>query len=381
MVGGLSLRRVLVVLQFVIAQVLIIGMLIVVDQMDYFRNTSLGFDKAAIINVPFPGDSASRSKINYVRDHLLKNPDIQNVSYSFATPSSETANWNSSFKYDHSSKLTDFSAELKWADVNYFKTYNLQFVAGRAYYEADTAREFVVNETLVKKLGVRNPKDAIGKQINFWNGSKVASIVGVVRDFNAHSLKRPLDAVVMSSWKDLYQTINIKLKPGTEKTTLPYIEKTWNTAFPDYVYEYKFLDDAIADFYKQENQLSTLYKVFAGLAIFISCLGLYGLVSFMAVQRTKEVGIRKVLGASVQNIIYLFSKEFTLLIMVAFAISAPIGYAVMHKWLMDYTYRIDMGASIFVMAIAGSIIIAWIAVGYRAIRSAMANPVKCLRTE
>ncbi|HEY4876206.1 MAG TPA: ABC transporter permease, partial [Puia sp.] len=346
MVGGLSLRRVLVVLQFVIAQVLIVGMLIVVSQMNYFRSASLGFDKAAILNVPFPRDSVSRTKIDYVRDNLLKNPDIKNVSFSFASPSSES-NWGSDFSFDHASKNTDFNANLKWADENYFKTYNLQFVAGRPYYNSDTVREFVVNETLIKKLGFRDPKDAIGKQINFWKGGKVANIVGVIRDFNSYSLRKPMAPVVMSSWKDVYQTINIKIKPGAEKTSLPYIEKIWNTAFPDYVYEYKFLDDTITNFYKQENQLSILYKIFAGLAIFISCLGLYGLVSFMAVQRTKEVGIRKVLGASVQNIVYLFSKEFTLLIIVAFAIATPIAYFIMHKWLQDYTYRIDLSASIF----------------------------------
>jgi putative ABC transport system permease protein len=380
MVGGLSLRRVLVVLQFVIAQVLIIGMLIVVSQMNYFRSASLGFDKAAILNVPFPGDSISRTKIDYVRDNLLKNADIKNVSFSFASPSSES-NWGSDFSFDHASRNTDFNANLKWADENYFKTYNLQFVAGRPYYHSDTVREFVVNETLIKKLGIRDPKDAIGKQINFWKGGKVANIVGVIRDFNSYSLRKPMAPVVMSSWKDVYQTINIKIKPGAEKTSLPFIEKIWNTAFPDYVYEYKFLDETVANFYKQENQLSTLYKIFAGLAIFISCLGLYGLVSFMAVQRTKEVGIRKVLGASVQNIIYLFSKEFTLLIIIAFAIATPIAYFIMHKWLQDYTYRIDIGASIFLLAIAGSIIIAWVTVGYRAVKAAVANPVKSLRTE
>ena len=144
---------------------------------------------------------------------------------------------------------------------------------------------------------------------------------------------------------------------------------------------YKFLDRTIAGFYKQENQLSQLYKIFASIAIFISCLGLYGLVSFMAVQRTKEVGIRKVLGATVGNIVYLLSKEFSLLIIIAFVIAAPIAYYIMKKWLQDYSYRIDLGASVFLFAVIGSIIIAWITVGYRAIKAAMANPVDSLRTE
>ena len=238
-----------------------------------------------------------------------------------------------------------------------------------------------MNETLLRKLGVRDPKDAIGKEINFWNGVKVAKIVGVIRDFNSYSLREPMAPVVLSTWKDVYQTINIKIKGGSEKPVLAYVEKLWNQAFPDYVYEYKFLDETIRNFYKQENQLSQLYKIFAAIAIFISCLGLYGLVSFMAVQRTKEVGIRKVLGASAQNIVYLLSKEFTLLIIIAFVISAPVAYYIMHQWLQNYTYRIPLGVSIFVLAIIGSVVIAWTTVGHRAIKAAMANPVKSLRTE
>jgi len=381
MVGGISLRRALVVLQFTIAQILIIGVLIVVSQMNFFKNASLGFEKAYVINVPVPGDSISHTKLSYMRDRLLANNNVQNVSFSFATPSSESNDWNSDFKFDHSAKNTNFSANLKWADPDYFKTYNLQFVAGHAYQPSDTVREFVVNETLLRKLGVRNPQDAIGKEINFWDGNKVANIVGVIRDFNSYSLRQPMAPVVLSTWKDVYQTISIKIKAGAEKSMLPYIEKLWNQNFPDYVYQYEFLDKTIENFYRQENQLSILYKIFAGIAIFISCLGLYGLVSFMAVQRTKEVGIRKVLGASTQHIVYLLSKEFTLLIIVAFAISAPIAYYIMNKWLQNYSYRIGLSAYIFLLAIISSIIIAWITVGQRAIKAAMANPVKSLRTE
>ena len=380
MVGGISLRRALVILQFAIAQILIIGMFVVVSQMNYFRNASLGFDKANIITVAIPTDSISRTKIDYIRSQLLTNPNIDNVSFSYRAPSSN-GGWNSDFKFNHSPKSTDFNANLKWADTDYFKTYNLQFVAGRTYYANDSVPEFVVNETLLKKLGITNPKDALGKELNFWDGTRVGNIVGVVKDFNIYSLSKPLAPVVLSAWKLFYQTINIKIKPGAEKAVLPYVEKLWTGIYPDYVYDYKFLDQTIANFYKQEDQLSQLYKIFAGIAIFISCLGLYGLVSFMAVQRTKEVGIRKVLGASARNIIYLLSKEFTVLIIIAFIISAPIAYYIMHKWLENYTYRIPLSASIFILAIISSIVIAWITVAHRAIKAAIANPVKSLRTE
>ncbi len=380
MVGGISLRRVLVVLQFAIAQVLIIGMFIVVSQMNFFRNASLGFDKAAIINVPVPGDSISHTKIDYLHNRLLANPDIKDVSFSYASPSSQ-GNWSSDFKFNHEAKSTDFSANLKWADPDYFKTYNLQFVAGRPYYPSDTVREFVVNETLLKKLGITNPQDAIGKQIDFWDGEKVGNIVGVIKDFNSYSLREPMAPVVLSTWKDVYQTINIKMKQGAEKAVLPFVKNLWTSEFPDYAYDYKFLDKTLENFYKQEAELSQLYKIFAGIAIFISCLGLYGLVSFMAVQRTKEVGIRKVLGASIRNIIYLLSREFTILILIAFIISAPIAWYVMHQWLQNYSYRIPLSASIFILAIISSVLIAWITVAHRAIKAATANPVKSLRTE
>src|SRR5678810_1373856 len=180
--------------------------------------------------------------------------------------------------------------------------------------------------------------------------------------------------------RDSYYT-GIKLNALHLNEVTRKIEAAWNQFFPEYVYTPTFMDDRINEFYKQENQLSLLYKIFAAIAILISCLGLYGLVSFMAAQRTKEIGIRKVLGASVLNIIYMMSKEFTLLIIIAFVISAPVGYYIMHKWLQNYTYRITLSASIFLLANVGTIVIAWITAGQRAIKSALANPVKSLRTE
>ena len=379
-VGGISLRRGLVIFQFIIAHILIIGTLIVLSQMKYFKTASLGFDKAQIITVPIPGDSATRLQLDYLRNKFSQNPAIKNVSFSYSSPSAD-GNWNSDFKFYHAQKNTNFSANLKWADAEYFKTYSMLFIAGRPYNASDTVREFVVNETLLKKVGVTDPKQAVGKQIDFWDGKKVGLIVGVVRDFNSYSLREPMAAVVLSTWKDVYQTINIKFKAGEEKAVLDFVEKEWEKTFPDYVYQYQFLDETINNFYKQETQLSQLYKIFAVIAIFISCLGLYGLVSFMVVRRTKEVGIRKVLGASVGNIVYLLSKEFSLLIIIAFVIAGPVAYYIMHKWLQNYTYRIPLGATVFIIAIIGSMVVAWITVGHRAIKAAIANPVKSLRTE
>ncbi|HTE24451.1 ABC transporter permease [Flavitalea sp.] len=380
MVGGISLRRSLVVLQFSIAQILIIGMLIVVKQTVYFKDAPLGFDRSYVVNVPIANDSANQSKTNAFVNRLRNHPGIENISLSYASPSSED-NWTSKFRFNQSTHETDFGANLKWADADYFKTYRIEFVGGRQYYASDTIREYVVNETLAKKLGYLNPSDILGKTINFGSEGEGIPIIGVVRDFNALSLKQPMSPVVLSTWNGTYQVMNIRVKPETQKATLVVVEKLWKETYPDKIFSYSFLDDTIDSFYKQENQLSILYKVFAGIALFISCLGLYGLVMFIATQRTKEVGIRKVLGASTSSIVYLLSREFILLIVLAFVIASPVAYYFMHNWLQNYTYRIQPGYSIFLFAFIGCIVVGWLTVGHRAMKAAKANPAKSLKTD
>jgi putative ABC transport system permease protein len=376
---GLSLRRALVVFQFVIAQALIIGTLIIVKQMDYFRTRPLGFDKEAIINVSFPDDSIGRSKIDFLRNKLEDIPGIQSVTFSYASPA-DNGNWYSNFRYDHAEKEVDWAANLKWGDVNYLKTYNLELVAGRNLQPSDTVREFIVNENLLGRLGIRSPKEALNKQIEMWDKMR-GPIVGVIRDFNAINLKEAMPPVIISTAKDFYAKAGIKMQTGKIASVLPQVEKLWNQVYPDFVYEQKFLDVKIANFYAQERKLSILYKMFAAIAIFLSCLGLYGLASFMAVQRVKEVGIRKVLGASVTNIILLFSKEFMVLIGIAFLIAAPLALYYMHDWLQDFVYRIHI--SLWIPAIAGILacVIALLTISFKALSAAMANPVKNLRTE
>jgi len=378
--GGLSLRRSLVVLQFVIAQVLIIGMLVVVSQMDYFKNSSYGFSKDAIVLVPIPTDSLSLKKVDFLKNRLLQQSGITNVSFSAFSPS-DNSHWGSEFKFNGSSSVTDYSADLKWADADFFKTYNIRFVGGKSYTQTDSINGLVVNETFARKFGYKNPQEILGKKISFWHDAISAPIVGIVNDFHNRPLSGKINPIVMGCWRDAYSVINIKIRASETKRTLGEIEKIWNETYPDYIYDYQFLDQKIADFYKREDRLSQLYKVFAGIAIFISCLGLYGLVSFMAAQRTKEVGIRKVLGASVPHIIYLFSKEFTILISIAFLIAAPVAYYLMHNWLENFAYRISLGVGLFILSLSISIVVAWITVGYRAIKSATANPIKSLRYE
>ncbi len=377
---GISLRRGLVVFQFVIAQALIIGTVVIVKQMNYFINQPLGFDKDAIANVPFPTDSVNIAKLDYLKNKLLSIEGIKSVSYGSNTPvEDDNDNW-STFKYDNALKETDFYAIIKFGDNEYVPAYKLPLVAGRNLQASDTAREFLVNESLVKGLGLKNPQDILNKKINLW-GIMSGPVVGVLRDFNDRSFRRDLAPLLITTSKKQYSEAAIKISTTNMSATMDLVKKTWEATFPDFVYEYKFLDDKIASFYKQENQLSQLYKIFAVIAIFLSCLGLYGLASFMAVQRIKEVGIRKVLGATAGNIVYLFSKEFVILIAIAFAIATPLAWYYMHQWLQDYPFRINLSWWLFIIGGAASVVIALATVSFQAIKAAIANPVKSLRTE
>jgi putative ABC transport system permease protein len=378
---GISLRRGLVVFQFVIAQALIIGTLIMVKQMNYFSNQPIGFDKNAIVNIPFPGDSAGTSKLDYLRKELAGVKGIQNISFSSNTPiEDDNDNWTT-FNFNHAAKETDFYAIIKWVDNNYLPTYKLPLVAGRNLEASDTAREFLVDELLLKNLGIKDPKDAINKTVSLWGGHLNGTIVGVIKEFNSRSFRRDLAPVLMTTFKRAYGVAGIKLSTNDVSSSMKSIEKIWSQTYPDFIFEYKFLDSKIDSFYKQERQLSNLYQIFAAIAIFLSCLGLYGLASFMAVQRIKEVGIRKVLGATTTNIVYLFSKEFIVLIGIAFVIASPIAWYFMHQWLQDYVYRIDISWWIFILGGLASIVIALLTVSFKAIKAALANPVKSLRTE
>jgi ABC-type antimicrobial peptide transport system permease subunit len=376
---GIHLRRGLVTFQFVIAQVLIIGTLIVIAQTNYFRNADMGFSKEAIITAEFPHDSVSRSRFDYLRDGLLHQPGVSDVSFSLFAPAGEDF-WATDFKLgsNHTDKA-DLIVNMKPADTNYFNIYKMQLLAGRMYYEADTIREFVVNETLVKKAGFVSPEAAIGQPITVMN--KTLPIVGVVKDFHVKSLRDPIDPVVMTTVKRIYKTANIRIETGKARTTLAAIEALWNKSYPDYTFKYSFIDQTLADYYKQENQLAQLFKIFAGIAIFISCLGLYGLISFMALRRKKEIGIRKVLGADVMTIVLLMSREFTLLIALAFAIATPLAWYFMNDWLQQFSFRMEIGAGVFVATLLFSLVIAWLTVGHSAIKAALADPVKSLRTE
>jgi ABC-type antimicrobial peptide transport system permease subunit len=378
-IGGISIRRALVVLQFVVAQFLIIGTIVVIKQMQFFRNQPLGFEKDAMALLELPSDSSGVANYNYLKDQLVKIPGVEAASFCLDAPASYTSN-NNTFYFNNNPVKTDFSGNLQFGDTGFLNTFQIKLLAGRVPYPSDTMRELLVNETLVKKLGLKSPHEIIGKTISF-DLNKRFPVVGVMNDFHSKSLKEAVSPFMLTTNSHGYTYIALRMDPRQIQSALAQVQKIFSATYPTYIYDLNFLDERIARFYRTEAIAAYLFKIAAFLAIFISCLGLYGLVSFMAVKKTKEVGIRKVLGASVHSIVFLFSKEFTMLIGIAFLIAVPMGYFLMHQWLQGFYYHIEISWIVFASAILISVIIAWLTVGYKAIRAGLANPVHSLRTE
>jgi ABC-type antimicrobial peptide transport system permease subunit len=376
-VGGFSLRRVLVVTQFTISQVLIIGTIIVVSQLHYSQNADLGFNKNAVVLVPLPQND--KIKMSTMRNRISEIKGVENVTYCYNAPASRS-NSNTGIQYDNRAEDEHWSINTKQADENYISTFGIKLVAGRNFFKGDSTKELLVNETFVKKLRLK-PQDVLGKQMAINGRDYKGTIVGVMKDFYNYSFHTEISPLcVMPNYQSL-STVAIKIDMRNAKATLANIDKIWNQTFPEELYSYQFLDDTITRFYEMDNILLTLVEAFAGIAIIIGCLGLYGLVSFMAVRKTKEIGVRKVLGANISSILWLFGKEFSILLLIAFVIAAPLAWWAMHNYLKDFQYRISIGPQIFVVSIVSTFIIAWITVGYRATVAALTNPVKSLRSE
>ena len=277
-------------------------------------------------------------------------------------------------------KEIETDVRFKTGDTNYLKLYHIKLLAGRNVEQSDSVKEYVINETYMHLLGYQNPRDILNKTISG------KPIVGVMADFNQQSLHETVKPLVFTSQNKYSSTFHIALKPqnadGTLwKNTIAKIETAFKKNYPEEEFNYEFVDESIAKFYKSEQDLSHLLKWATGLAIFISCIGLLGLVIYTTNLRTKEIGVRKVLGASVSNIVSLLSKDFVLLVMIAFVIAAPLTWWAMHKWLENFAYRTSINWWVFVVSGISMIIIALITLSIQTIKAAMANPVKSLRTE
>jgi putative ABC transport system permease protein len=376
-VGGLNTRRGLIVAQFTISQVLIIGMIVVMGQMKYAKQSDLGFNKDGIVMIPYAA-GADSTAAETLRNRFAAIPGVEKVSLCFTAPLDNTG-WATSMQFDNRAEAEASRVNFKAGDATYLSTFDLKLVAGRNFFPSDTVREYVVNETMLAKLGLRSPNEILGKILRV--DRLTAPVVGVVKDFHDRSFHEDINAVCISSHSNLYQTFAVKINLANAKATQAALEKAWTDMSPNNIYESKFLAASVAEFYETEDLMLKLVKVFSFIAIFIGCLGLYGLVAFMAAQKTKEIGIRKVLGSSVAQILWLFGKEFSRLIVIAFLVAAPLAWWAMHSWLQDYKFRISISIWFFVIAISATFMVAALTVSYQAIKAALMNPVKSLRTE
>jgi predicted permease len=378
-IGGFNTRRTLIVTQFAISQVLIIGMVVIMNQMRFAKQSDLGFDKEAIVMIDMGMDS-TRTKMNVMKNEMLRLPGVEKISLCFAAPASDNE-WGNSIKFDDSAEEVNFRTSIKSADTDYVSTFDLELVAGRNLTVSDTVKEMLVNEAMIRKLNIKSPDEAIGRMITANGGSMRGPIVGVLKDFHDKSFHEAISPILITTYSNDYSMFAVKLNLTNAKTVLPAIENLWAEQYPDQIFEYEFLDDTIARFYETEETMLKGIQAFSFIAIFIGCLGLYGLVSFMVTQKTKEIGIRKILGGSVADVLWIFGQEFTRLIIIAFLIAGPIGWWIMQNWLQGFKFQIQISPMTFALAIGCSFVIASFTVSYQVIKTALSNPVNSLRSE
>ncbi|MFT3679011.1 MAG: ABC transporter permease [Ferruginibacter sp.] len=385
--AGFSLRKALVVTQFMVSQVLIIGTIVIATQMNYFYSRDLGYRKDGILTVQVPENN--QQKIDEFRNKLMSIPAVQDVSFNSGPPTSAGNSFNTIRKKEDT-KTEGINTERKFVDPYYLSTFNIKLLAGRNLQPSDRtalgdstfAYNILLNSKGVTALGYKSPQEAIGKQIMVGD-KETATIIGVTNDFFNVSLQQNVTPCLLFYATNWVYMASIKMDNSNAVANQSTIEKYWGAVFPGHIYKSMTLDYYMKhkEFYVIEDIMYQGFKVFVVIALLIGCLGLYGLVSFLALQRRKEIGIRKVLGSSTGEIIYLFSKEFAWMVIISFLIAAPVGYFAMQSWLDSFANRIDLTAWYFVAALILSLLIAAGTVGFQAVRAALANPVKSLRTE
>ncbi|WP_276372384.1 FtsX-like permease family protein [Chryseolinea sp. H1M3-3] len=373
---GLILRRTLIVFQLFIAQGLVITTIITAKQINHFMSQPLGLNSEAVIEFPLPENK--KEFIQTLKERLLTISGVESIAMSNTGATSQSS-WGGEFAATVKNDVVKAYTNVKFADEGFLKTYGLNLTYGEGIIPSDTANRFVVNEKFVKTLGFQNPADAIGTPVDMWGKKSV--IMGVVKDFNPTPLQFQLSPVIILAGMDSYYVGAVRLNTNDLQNTIRQIQNTWESVYPKYVFEHTFLDDQIDHFYDAEKRNSYIMGFFSVVAIFIGCIGLLGLVSFMVQQKIKEIGIRKTFGASVGQIVGLLSKEFVVLIGISFLLSAPLAYYFMQKWLSNFAYKYSMTGLEFLAGFLLTLIISMLTIGYRSIRAARANPIDALRTE
>ncbi|CCH52407.1 Macrolide export ATP-binding/permease protein macB 1 [Fibrisoma limi BUZ 3] len=381
--GSITFRQGLVVVQFTVSMILISSTLFINRQLSLFKNANLGFNQNAIITVGLPNNDPG--KLQTLRSQLVASPQIKDVSFSFNSPSAES-NWMQGIQYRNGTDPIEIRTQMKMVDAHFLETYGIQLIAGDAFREGDTLPKFIANEVFLKRLGIDRPEKAIGQMVYFGDSQESAPIIGVVKTFHVNSLHQGIDPTLMQVVPKHFHQAGIKLatenlSAETLNATLSTIETVWKATFPNKVFSYEFLDETLAQAYQNETRTAQLIETATLVAILIACLGLFGLATFAAESRTKEIGVRKVLGASVASIVALLSKDFLKPVLVAMLLAAPIAWYGVSEWLKNFEYKINIDWWVFAVAGAFAIMVALLTVSFQSIRAALMNPVKSLRTE
>lgn len=383
--SSISFRKVLVVAQFAISIILIITTVIVLQQLRYMQQTALGYDKEHILTLPY--NNSLNPQYESFRNTLVQNSNIKNVARSSRIPTGRLLDGMGA-SAPGADSMIPVKTDIRYVAVDYdfIPTYGVRMEAGRNFsraYSTDTSN-FILNEAAVKAIGWKSALDAVGK--NFRYGFITGQVIGIMNDFHFESLHQKIAPLILimratAPNQSFYNSLSVKIAGNNIPGALSVLKKTWNNYLPEIPYQYTFLDENFSTLYESEQRQATIFTVFAFIAIFIACLGLLGLSAFAITQRIKEIGIRKVLGASVSNIVGLLSKDFLKLVLVAAVIAFPIAWYAMYKWLQDFAYRIGIPWWIFVLAGIIAAIVAFLTISFQAIKAAIANPVKSLRTE
>jgi putative ABC transport system permease protein len=378
---GFSFRTMLVVFQFSISIILIICVGIVSSQLDYMQTRKLGFDEEHVVVLP----SSPRMIFNLegFKTRLLQNPNILSVSAAKRVPSGRLLDSaGARVLSGETSQPIDFRIAQLRVDYDYIPTFKIEIAAGRNFSRemgTDPSQAFIINETAAKRIGWESPEEAIGK--GFGYGQRNGQIVGVVKDFHFESLHQEISPIVMFLSKTDLAQISIRISPNDIPKTMAFLKDMWAEMRPDYPFSYYFIDENFDQLYRAEERLGRIFSYFAFLSVLIGCLGLFGLASYSAERRTKEIGIRKVLGASASGITYLLSKEFTKWVLLANVIAWPAAYLIMSRWLQNFAYRSGIGVGTFILAGGIAWAIAFLTVSYQAIKASAADPVKALKYE